>query len=334
MTKPRIYHDRSDSVVEIFKQYSEAANKQLEHTWFPDEIRVQKDKQNILVECTEQERHGILTTLKLFTLYELKAGSEWWGDRFIKIFKGPEFKRMASVFSMFELAVHKPFYSKINEVLGLDKDEFYSSYVDDPDLKSRMEFVDTVINHDSDLVASAAFTFVEGAILYSAFAFLKHFSAQGKNKINNIVRGINFSLGDEGLHATAGAMAFRQLWKEMIEDGRLSKEEQEDVKRIIFELAHKVYEHEEFIINKIFEKGSIPGITELQMKNFMKNRLNECCKEIGFEKIWAITYDPIDDWFYKNITSYNFNDFFAGGGAEYTRNWDEERFIWKKREGV
>lgn len=334
MSKVRIYHDRSEAVAEVFKQYSEAANKQLEHTWFPDEIRVQKDKQNILTECTEAERHGILTTLKLFTLYELKAGSEWWGDRFTKIFKGPEFKRMASVFSMFELAVHKPFYSKINEVLGLDQDDFYNEYLDDPVLKSRMEFVDSVINHDNDLIASAGFTFVEGGILYSSFAFLKHFSAQGKNKINNIGRGIDFSLGDEGMHAKAGAAAFRQLRKEMLEDGLLTVEEDQKIQEVITQLAHKVYEHEECVIDKIFEKGKIDGITDLQMKNFMKNRLNECMKECGFAKIWEINYDPIDSWFYKNITSYNFNDFFVGGGAEYTRNWDESRFIWVKREGV
>lgn len=46
--------------------------------WFHHEINVEKDIQDIRVNMTEAEAHGVITTLKLFTLYELVAGNEYW----------------------------------------------------------------------------------------------------------------------------------------------------------------------------------------------------------------------------------------------------------------
>jgi len=100
-----------------------------------------------------------------------------------------------------EIGVHAPFYNKINEVLGLDTDEFYNSYLDDDVLKNRMEWIgkrvskkDTVYNI---LKSVGIFSMIEGAILYSSFAFLKHFNNNGKNKLINVNAGINFSAIDE-----------------------------------------------------------------------------------------------------------------------------------------
>jgi len=125
------------------------------------------------------------------------------------MFDGAEFHRMASVFSMFELAVHAPFYNKINQLLHIDTPEFYMSYLDNPVLKERVEFIGEMINDDDDLISLAAFSMVEGAILYSNFAFLKHYQSQGKNKLMNVVRGLNFSVRDENIHSVAGAWSFK-----------------------------------------------------------------------------------------------------------------------------
>lgn len=131
--------EASDSVVVRYPQPIEFATKQLEVFWTADEINVDKDVQSILVDMTPAERHGVLTTLRLFTLYELRAGGEYWGSRYVSIFPRHEFRRMASVFTMFELAIHAPFYAKLNEALNVSTDEFYTSYVKDPLLKSRRE---------------------------------------------------------------------------------------------------------------------------------------------------------------------------------------------------
>ena len=115
------------------------AEQQLKIFWLPDEVKVEKDIQDILVNFSEAERHAAITTLKLFSLYETHAGDEYWGNRYRRMFDGAEFHRMAAVFSMFELAIHAPFYNKINELLNIDTPEFYLEYQKSPVLSERMK---------------------------------------------------------------------------------------------------------------------------------------------------------------------------------------------------
>jgi ribonucleotide reductase beta subunit family protein with ferritin-like domain len=308
----------TESVVAKYKVPIEYADRQLEIFWLPGEINVEKDVQSILVDMTPAEKHGVLTTLRLFTLYELRAGGEYWGSRFVKTFPRPEFTRMASVFSMFELAVHAPFYAKLNEALNVSTDSFYTSYVEDPDLKERMEFIDKALSDEDDLYSTAVFSLVEGAVLYSAFAFLKHFQANGKNKLNNVCRGIAFSVRDEALHAEAGAWCYRALQEQI--GG--------DVSEKIYDAAKILYQHETLIIDKVFEVGEISGITATQMKHFVEHRIDLCLKNLGLKALYKPKYNPIAEWFYKDITGFAFNDFFAGIGKEYRRDWNEKAFSW------
>ena len=302
----------------------EFANKQLKIFWLPDEPKVEKDIQDVLVNFTESERHAVITTLKLFSLYETHAGDEYWGSRFKQIFNGAEFHRLASVFSMFELAVHSPFYNKINQLLNLDDKEFYLSYKDVPAMQARLQHVDSIINDSDDFVSLAGFSLVEGVILYSAFGFLKHYQSNGKNKLMNVVRGINFSLADENLHAEAGAWCFRyKLAKD-----KVSIEKQKEIEAKILELARTIYEHEKELIKITFAKGAIEGVTPKQVEHFVESRINLCLKNLGYKPMFEVKYNPIADWFYDGIQNYKFGDFFTAINSEYHRQWDEKAFVW------
>ena len=226
---------------------------------------------------TLAETHGVLTVLKLFTLYELKAGSEYWNGKFARIFKRPEMRRMAAVFSMFELAIHKPFYAKLNEALNIDTDDFYAEYAKDAVLVERMKFIDEIVSSKNDLYSLAAFSMVEGTILYSNFSFIKHFQSQGKNKLLNVGRGVNFSVRDENIHSLAGAWSFKELKRQM----NLTPEQDAELLKIILECVHAIRGHEHRINAMVFEKGPIDGITAKQMDHFADSRLNVCLEQLG-----------------------------------------------------
>src|SRR5687768_15556371 len=311
------------SPVAKYQEPLEFTQQQLEIFWLPEEAKVEKDIQDIRVNLSESEKHGVITTLKLFTLYEMVAGNEYWGGRFKQIFPTVEFLRMASAFSMFELNVHMPFYAKINELLHLHSDDFYNSYVEDETLKQRMKCIDEIVDHKNDLISLAGFSMVEGVILYSSFAFLKHFQSEGKNKLMNIVRGINFSVRDENIHAMAGAWCFKLLKSQITDQSYL-----EMVERLIYAMCHRLYDHECRIVDMIFEKGPIDGITPVQLKHFIESRINNCLANLGYKRLFDVKYNPISVWFYKGINNYTYNDFFSGIGREYTRDWDEGSFIW------
>src|SRR5690606_13139809 len=185
-------------------------------------------------------------------------GDEFWLEFVYKKFPRPaDIQPMAALFAAIELQVHAPFYSRINEELGLATDEFYNQYLEDPILADRIQFLENAIANKDDLRALGVFAFGEGAILYTSFAFLKHFQSKGKNKALNIVSGINFSARDEDLHSRAAGWLFRTLYKEKDEAGLLSEQYKEELKRDIMSAASIVLEHEEQIAHKLFEKGPI-----------------------------------------------------------------------------
>lgn len=327
----RILTEKSTYTVD-YPTAIEFAEQQAEVFWLPGEIEVEKDLHDMKTTFTESEYHGVISTLKLFTIYELSVGNDYWQNYVSKVFPRPDIQRMAATFSFMELGVHAPFYNKINEVLGLDTDEFYSDYMNDEVLKNRMAWIgkrtekrDTVYNI---LKSVGIFSMIEGAILYSSFAFLKHFNSVGKNKLSAINAGINFSAIDETLHSQAGAWLFRTLLSEAIADNALKDDELAKLKDDLVETANLILEHETVIINKIFEKGPIRGITDKQLIHFVESRLDTCLKNLGYKAIFKPTYNPIEEWFMKDIQSSTLHDFFSSTGSDYTRAWTEGKFTW------
>lgn len=331
---PKILEEQKAYIID-YPASVELAETQNDVFWTDREIEMEKDLQDLHNNLTEAELHGVITVLKLFTLYELEVGNSYWLDYVRKTFKRPDIQRMAAVFGTTELNTHAPFYNKINEVLNLNTLEFYTSYVEDPVLRNRMEWIEQQFSNKDPLMIAAIGSITEGAILYSNFAFLKHFQSAGKNKLKNLVSGINFSIRDENLHSLGGAWLFRTLRQEMIQECKSEDEVvefhryyEEHIVSQIRQLCDQVFEHESRIIDMIFEKGDIKGITAHQMKQFIKSRLNLCLEQLGLEVMYDVEYNPIKEWFYKNIQSTILHDFFDRMGSEYSRDWIEENFVW------
>lgn len=298
--------------------------------WTAKEIALEKDLHDLKTELTEAELHGVITVLRLFTEYELRVGKDYWLGRVMNSFPRPEIQRMAASFGAIELNVHAPFYSRINEMLGLNTDEFYSEYIKDETLSARMKSIEEAVGSKELLYSLGAFSIVEGAVLYSNFAFLKHFQSEGKNKLMNLVAGINFSVRDENLHSLGGAWLFRTL----LNESESIAEESDVLEGGLSGFCDLVRDHEYKIIDMIFEKGKIVGITDHQLKNFVDSRLNLCMNQLGYQGLYEVDYNPIAKWFYKNIQSAHLHDFFQKQGNAYSRDWKESKFNWDIAEGV
>lgn len=331
LKKCPLYRKPEGWVIE-YPQFDKLADEQM-HTFWPwSEPEVENDVQDLRVRMTDAEKHAVTENLKLFTLYEMHVGDDYWTGRIMKRFKRPEIQRMASFFSAVEFNSHAPFYNQVNELLFLDNEDFYGSWKADPVLTERMEMIEKYASDKNDLISTAAFSFIEGAVLYSSFAFFKHFQSQecGKDLIKNVCRGINLSVGDENTHAVGGAMLHTQLWKEVEE--HLTEEEKKFVKESIYLVAKTTYEHECKIAEKLFERGDLGGITKNNLFNFIMHRVDLCLKQLNMSPIYEdiIGEDFIASWFYKDINAVAFHDFFSGNGKEYNIDWVEERFgtVW------
>lgn len=294
--------------------------------WTANEVALEKDIQPLMTELGEADKHGILTTLQLFTHYELRA-DEFWSDVIKGLFPRPEIQEMAQLFGAIELSVHRRVYDKLNQLLFVSNDEYYESYKGNDAMRERMEFMD---DHLSDrhhpLVRIAAFAFAEGVILFSNFAFLMSFRANGNNVLPNIGLAVKFSARDEDLHCQASTWLFQTLQHELNELG----EDTEQHHQTIYDVAKAVREHEFEIIKEIFSKGSIRGITEIQMQHFVDSRINTVLRRMGMKPLYEVTYNPIATWFNKIVESYQYVDFFAGQGSSYSRGWNQQAFTWKR----
>lgn len=304
-------------------------NKQQEFFWPHFEVKVYKDKQDILVNMTDSERHGVIEVLRLFVKYEKIIGDEFWLNWVMKKFPRPaDIQPMAAMMGMMELSVHQFFYKTLNEEIGIATDEFYESYKLDSALSNRIDFLNSCLKDEDDLIALGSFTFGEGAILYGNFAYLKHFQSQGKNKLLNVVSGINFSARDEHLHSEAAAWLFRTLLAEKKLANLITKEQEKELEEKIKEMAQVVFEHEKIIIGKIFSKGKIDGITDVQLEHFVQSRINLCLRNLGYDNMFKVEYNPVAEWFYKGINGYQQQDFFSSQGNQYGRDWNEKSFVW------
>lgn len=296
--------------------------------WTANEVELEKDIHPLLTELTEAERHGVITVLKLFTLYETKA-DEFWSGVIKKLFPRPEIQELCAMNSAIELSVHRRVYDKLNKLLNLSNDAFYESYKENEIMKSRMEWLgERMTSKYTPLERVAAFSFAEGAVLFSSFAFLMSFRANGNNKLPNIGLAMKFSARDEDGHNQASGWLFRQLRKELEELG----EDTSYVDSVIISMANTVREHEVEIVKEIFSKGKISGMTETQLINFVDSRIDVVLTRLGVNKIFNIKYNPVAEWFDKIIESYQYIDFFSGQGSSYSRGWNQNAFVWNTGE--
>ncbi len=319
-----IYQQPEGWVVK-YPQFSEIADDQAHTFWIWDEPLVDNDLQDLRTALSPEELHNIITVLKLFTLYEMRVGEDYWSKRVASTFKRPEIQRMATMFSCVEFNSHAPFYNKINEILGIDTETFYSEWKDVDQLRKRIEFLAECAGHEDDLLSIAAYSFVEGAVLYSSFAYIKHFQAQecSKDLLKNICSGVDQSMVDENLHSIGGAALFNQIYAEAESAGILDKH---TVDQAVYKMARTVLEHEEGIID-LFQEHD--GITKQQMKSFVKHRINLCLVQLNYQPIFEPEDTVVEGWFYKNTTTRKLHDFFATAGSEYNIDWKEEKFnVW------
>jgi len=296
--------------------------------WRWNQTHIDNDYQDLTTKLTEQELHGIKEVLRLFTLYETEIGENYWQGIVAKVFPHPEIKMMCSRFAYEEFGIHARAYSAINDVLGELDEEHMTSWKQDPNLVKRMEFISDAAmipknyNALDILKALGAFIIIEGMVLSSSFAFIKHFKANGKNLLSGMVEAINYSLQDEMGHYTAGSMLFKTLR----EQATLTQDESSQLVQHIHRLVSKTTEHEGIITENIFSKGRITGITSRQVTNFVNNQGVRLLEMMGVENTLKELPTEIENWYWTNISGIKMNDFFATQSTAYSHNWVKGKF--------
>ena len=316
-TKPQIETPTKSSVVK-YPSAIAAAIQQQQVFWAAEKMGVEQDEQDFRTKLTTGEHHAVLTLQSILTQYELMiGGTEMWGGKIAKMFPRKEIERMCSEFSHAELCSHAPFYIIGNQVLDKDTDEFYEQCLEIPELAEHIKFIESKAKSKNPLEVTSALTFLEGVVLFTAFAFFKSFNTNGFNRIPHFVAGIDASAKDENFHAMGSAWLYNTS---KLEREALGLETHEP--DLIKQLAMDTYKHECAIIDLIYsiDPDTIQTVSKEDLKHFIRDRVNVVCSYLNHPPIFEQDKGVISNWFYSNLSTFKYSDFFASTQVQYKKN--------------
>lgn len=328
----RLITNEYDGYVEQYPELRVLSNRQLEEQlWFASEVRVEEeDRLEMLYKLNEQQQRVVKSVIPMFRKYEDDVAT-FWTDIYAKYFLAPECQEGALVIGMVERAIHEVFYDKINKVYGLDNDESYLSYLTDPVFKERAKWLgETLRNEDKHLVC-LVFGLVEGVSLFSMFALLRSFQANGYNLIATTVKGTKQSAIDELLHSEYLATSFKYLYGEL---GKNLEEDDPYYFNLLLEQTHNVVENEKYILTQLIGESGVFNGVKIEEYFLMVEKLADLyferlgCKTLPFN----VGESELYSWFITSSVSYQEPDFFSKGqGKEYESHWTADSFegVWK-----
>lgn len=289
--------------------------------WLHHEISMASDINDWKTILSETEKNVIGHILKGFTQSEVFI-AEYWGSMVSRWFKKPEIQMMAAAFSAFE-SIHAVSYAYLNQSLGL---EDFDAFLHEPSAKAKIDrLIATKGKSKEEIAKSLAIfsAFNEGVNLFSSFAVLLNFSRF--NKLKGVGQIIAFSIKDESLHSEAGCWLFRTLVSEFPEIMT------DEFKKDIYDAARLTIELEDAFIAKAFGLGEIEGITEHDLKNFIRFRANTKLGDLGLKKVWKnIDKDAMErmSWFDVLSGGISHSDFFASRVSDYAKGTMDFSTIW------
>ena len=304
--------------------YTEGWLKQAQAFWLHTEIPMSGDVKDWNEKLTESEKNLVGNILLGFAQTEC-AVSDYWTQKVVSWLPKHEIQQMAMMFGSQE-TIHAVAYSYLNETLGLEN---FEAFLHEPATADR--FDNLVAYNGSDPVgigrSLAIFSaFAEGVSLYSAFAVL--YSFQLRNLLKGIGQQMKWSVRDESLHSKMGCQLFKHMCEEI--PSLLN-----DCKNEVYEAAATMLNAEEKYIDKMFELGDIENLKAYDLKQFIRKRLNEKIKELGYSNDGEyFEYDEKSaanlDWFYHLTGGHTHTDFFAVRPTDYSKANEGEDFedIW------
>lgn len=322
--------DPYDGYEKKYPHIASLVDQQLEkQLWFATEARVELDEMELKYKLTQEQQGAVKRLLPLFLRYELFVGS-FWTDVYAKVFPAIECQEAAVTVAMVERVIHARFYDKINKVYGLDNDEFYLSYLEDPAFKARAEWIGELLNSKDQFMCCLAFGLIEAAALFGAFALLRSFQANGYNLIGSTVKGTKQSAIDEKLHSVILADTIRTYYFEnnmtINDDPRFKK---------LLQHAYNMYATEKHIIDSVIVGDSFNGVSKKEYCKFIRCCINDYFKRLGSNILpFEDEVSDLYDWFELNNQSYSEPDFFnKGQNKEYESGWNREAFgdVWRNK---
>jgi len=284
--------------------------------WIHTEFKYTSDIHDFHVNVNKEERSVIKNAMLAISQIEV-AVKTFWGDIYKKMPK-PEIGSVGATFAESEVR-HMDAYVHLIETLGLNND--FNKIMDIAPLRKRVEYLNKVLElskgQDNEEYAEAVLLFslfIEHVSLFSQFLIIMAF-----NKHRDLFKGMSNAVEatskEEQIHGLFGIELINIIKKENPE--WFGPEWEDKIKEFCLE----TYKTEEEIIDWIYEDGDLDFIPSLQVKEFVKHRLNKSLMSVGIDKIFEIDESVLEktDWFDNEVIATKHTDFFNKRSINYNK---------------
>lgn len=170
--------------------------QQQDISWSAQEIPVEDDKHDYLSVMSIPQRRLTDTTLQLFVEIEQRVGEVW--NEFASWFPHSEIEGACTEIARMEKSVHAFFYQKMSEVLNIDPSTVAENQQTITVLREKLGLLNSITSNLSANRPLSLFTVaaIEQVLLFSNFAMLKSFKANGNNLIKKTLTGVDYVIQD------------------------------------------------------------------------------------------------------------------------------------------
>ena len=285
--------------------------------WTDKEFNFKSDVQNFKVSLTEQEKEIVIRTLSAIGQIEVAVKS-FWANLGTNL-PHPSLSDLGYVMANTEV-IHNNAYERLLTVLGLE--DVFEENLKLEWIQGRVKYLKKYTHKfykDSKkqyLYALILFTlFVENVSLFSQFYVVNWF-ARFKNVLKDTDQQVKYTRNEENLHALIGIKIVNTIREEYPE---LFDEELEEKIR---QEAQEAYKAEAKIVDWMVNGIQEEGLTADILKEFIKNRINESLKQIGFKTAFEVDKDLLAStvWFDEELIGNNQTDFFHSRPTDYSKS--------------
>lgn len=318
MTKsPGLFTEQIARKPDFYPWTGDFINKMWAGFWTPNEFNFKGDYSQFKTVLTEEERLVITRTLSAIGQVEI-AVKKFWAD-LGKNLPHPSMNDLGFVMANSEV-IHNIAYEKLLTVLGLHN--VFQENLQIPVVKNRVHYLRKHLNkvYGDDkkqyIYSIILFTlFVENVSLFSQFYTILHFN-RFKNVLKDTAQQVQYTRNEEMLHAQIGIKiinTLRQEYPELFDA---------DLEAKILEETITAYESESDLIDWMLNGYSVDGLDSNILKEYIKHRMNESLKSIGFNQMFVIDKDLIKQtkWMEEEQFGNNMTDFFHKRPVEYAKN--------------
>jgi ribonucleoside-diphosphate reductase beta chain len=293
--------------------------------WLHTEVPMAEDVKDWKNKLTDDEKKFLTHIFRFFTQGDIDVAGGY-VNNYLPHFPQPEVRMMLLGFAARE-ALHIAAYSHLIETLGMP-DTTYTEFLQYQEMKDKHDYILNASNgleNPSTVAENVALfsAFTEGMQLFSSFIMLLNFPRTGKMK--GMGQIVTWSIVDETQHCESMIKLFRTYVEENKEIWN------DDLKGKIYTIAERMVELEEKFIDLAFSMGPMQGLTESDVKRYIRYIADRRLISLGLKGIFKVKKNPLP-WVEEMINAPTHTNFFENRATDYAKgalsgDWTD---IWSK----